>query len=307
MRWEYRHNVRAMVNSLVKTGTFQILGVAHKDGNAVLEKRPGTTNELHGMLGFIDKIDFENDKTSGTAQSDEMSSSEKVYRKFLIYTTFYAAQTPVVICEGDTDNVYLTHSIRRLAAEFPTLAEVMPKRKIRLKVRLYKYPHSSTARLLELKDGGSGVLSKFISTYRKETDRFTGPGLREPVVILYDNDPGADNIRNAIKSVSKVRPTGAEPFSHIIKNLYAVPTPLEGVATSSKIEDFFDAATKATVIDGKTFDPGNSIDRDKHYSKTVFAHKVVRPKAATIDFTGFRPLLTNLTAAINKHKASVVP
>jgi len=86
-----------------------------------------------------------------------------------------------------------------------------------------------------------------------------------------------------------------------------VPTPLGAAATTSQIEDLFEATTKATVINGKTFNYGDGFDVDKHYSKKVFAHKVVRPKAGTIDFTGFRPLLTNLTAAINKHKASVVP
>jgi len=307
VRWEYRHTVRAMVHSLVKTGTFQILGVTHKDENAVLEKRPGTLNELHGMLGFIDSIEVYNKTHTSDGQSDQRSSNEKVYREFLIYSTFYAAQVPVVICEGDTDNVYLTHAIRSLVAEFPALAEVMPDKKIRLKVRLYKYPRSSTARLLDLKDGGSGVLSKFIGAYNRETKGFTGPGLTEPVVILYDNDEGAKSIRKTIKDVSKVIPTGAEPFVHVIKNLYAVPTPLLAAATASSIEDFFDASIKATVIDGKTFNPGDGFDKDKHYSKKVFAHKVVRPKADTINFSRFRPLLTNLTAAINKHRASVVP
>lgn len=307
VRWEYRHTVRAMVHSLVKTGTFQILGLTHKDGHAVLEKGPGTLNELHGMLGFIDSIDVYNKTHTSDALSDERSSNEKVYREFLIYSTFYAAQAPVVICEGETDNVYLTHAIRSLRAEFPALAEVMPDKKIRLKVRLYKYPRSSTARLLDLKDGGSSVLSNFIGAYKRETKDFTGPGLTEPVVILYDNDDGAKSIRKTIKYVSKVIPTGAEPFVHVIKNLYAVPTPLGAATTPSRIEDFFDASIKATVIDGKTFNPGDGFDKDKHYSKKVFAHKVVRPKADTIDFTGFRPLLTNLTAAINKHKASVVP
>lgn len=307
LRWEYRHTVRAMVHSLVKTGTFQILGVTHKDEHAVLEKRPGTLNELHGMLGFIDSIDVYNKTHTSDALSDKRSSNEKVYREFLIYSTFYAARAPVVICEGETDNVYLTHAIRSLAAEFPALAEVMPDQKIRLKVRLYKYPKSSTARLLDLKDGGFGVLSKFIGAYKTETKDFTGPGLTEPVVILYDNDDGAKSIRKTIKNVSNIMPTGAEPFVHVIKNLYALPTPLGANATPSKIEDFFDASIKATVIGGKTFNPGDGFDRDKHYSKKVFAHKVVRPKADTIDFSGFRPLLTNLTAAINKHKAAVVP
>jgi hypothetical protein len=208
----------------------------------------------------------------------------------------------VVICEGATDNVYLTHAIRSLAAEFPALAEVMPDQKIRLKIRLYKYPGSSTARLLDLKDGGNSLLSKFIAAYKKETEGFTGPGLTEPVVILFDSDTGAKSIRNAIKNVSKVMPTGAEPFVHVFKNLYAVPTPLGTGATASMIEDFFDASIKAAVVDGKTFNQGDDFDRDKHYGKKVFAHKVVRHKADTIDFSRFRPLLTNLSAAINKLK-----
>jgi RNA-directed DNA polymerase len=307
VRWEYRHTVRAMVHSLVTTGKFQILGLTHKDGRAILEERPGTLNELHGMLGFIDSIDFYNKKHTLDAPSKKRSSNENVYREFLMYSTFYAARAPVVICEGETDNVYLTHAIRSLAAEFPDLAELMPDRKIRLKVRLYKYPESSTARLLDLEDGGNGVLSKFIAAYKKETKEFTGPGLVEPVVILYDNDDGAKKIRNTIKENSNVTPTGDEPFVHVVKNLYAVPTPFGAARTPSRIEDLFDASIKATVIDGKTFNPGEGFDKDKHYSKKVFAHKVVRPKADTIDFTGFRPLLTNLTAAINKHKASIVP
>lgn len=307
VRWEYRHNVRAMVHSLVKTGKFELLGLTQKDGKAVLEKRPGTLNELHGMLGFIDSIEFYNRTQTSDSSSDTRSSREKAYRQFLIYSTFYAAQAPVVICEGETDNVYLTHAIRSLAAEFPALAEVMPDGKIRLKVRLYKYPRSSTARLLDLKDGGSGVLSTFIAAYNKETKRFAGPGLTDPIVIMYDNDTGAKSIRNAIRNVSKIMPTGAEPFVHVVKNLYAVPTPIAAGLTSSKIEDFFDPTIKATVIDGKTFNDGNGFDVDKHYGKKVFAHRVVRPKADTIDFTAFRPLLTNLTAAINKHKAPVAP
>ena len=303
VRWEYRHNVRAMVHSLVKTGTFEIRGVTQRDGQAVLEKRPGKLDELHGMLGFIDSIDVYNKIHASDCQPDETSSKEKVYREFLIYSTFYAAQAPVVLCEGGTDNVYLTHAIRSLAVEFPDLAEVMPDKKIRLKVRLYKYPRSSTARLVGLKGGGSGVLSTFIAAYKKETSRFTGPGLTNPVVILYDNDTGGKSTQKTIKNVSKVMPTGAEPFVHVIKNMYAVPTP----GTPSKIEDLFDDTIKATVVNGKTFNDGKDVKGDKHYGKMIFAHRVVRPRAGTIDFTGFRPLLTNLVAAINKHKASIIP
>lgn len=211
------------------------------------------------------------------------------YREFLIYSTFYAASMPVIICEGDTDNVYLTHAIRSLAAEFPALAEVLPDGKIRLKVRLYKYPRTSTARLLDLKDGGSSVLATFIAAYKKETKRFTGPGLTEPVVILYVNDSGAKSIKNAIKNASHVMPTGNEPFVQVVKNLYVVPTPVAAGATSSKIEDLFDAAIRATVIDGKTFNDGNGFDVDKHYGKKVFAHKVVPPRRTRSISPAFGP------------------
>ena len=125
-----------------------------------------------------------------------------------------------------------------------------------------------------------------------------------PVIILYDNDTGAKAIRSAIKSVSKVQVTGAEAYVHVVENLYAVPTPLSGGAEESKIEDCFDVATKSTVIDGKTFNVSNDFDVSKHYSKKIFAHRVVGQKADAIDFTGFRPLLTNLVAAIHGHKTA---
>lgn len=146
IRWEYRHNVRAMVNKLVNTGGFELNGIVHKDGNVSIEKRPGRLNELHGMLGFVNDIDFYNSRQTND-KPPGFSSTERVYRTFLIYSIFYAAQMPVILCEGDTDNVYITHAIRSLAREFPDLAEVRADNKIVLKVRLYKYPKSSTSHL----------------------------------------------------------------------------------------------------------------------------------------------------------------
>ena len=303
VRMEYRHNVRAMVRRLVTTGSFEIFGATEEDGHLVLKKRPGTLDELRGMLGFIDSVHLYNRTHTTDSNNHKMSSSEKVYRDFLLYSLFYAAQMPVVICEGQTDNVYLTHAIRSLVADFPDLAEVLPDNKIRLKLRLFKYHRSSTGRLLGLNDGGSGVLRNFVSAYTRETRHFTGPGLTNPVVVVYDNDEGATGIRSTIRKVAKVPLTDEMQFVHVAKNVYAVPTP----GADSKIEDFFDAATQAVTIGGKTFNPGSSIDRERHYGKTIFAHKVVRPNADTIDFGGFRPLLTNLAAAINSHKTLAAP
>lgn len=298
---EYRHNIRAMVHRLVTTGQFEIVRATTKDEKIVLEERPGTLNQLHGMLGFIDSVEWSN-KTGARKYS---AALESTYRQFLFYSTFYAASAPVLICEGETDNVYLTHAIVRLASEFPALAKPMEGGKTRLQIRIHKYPRTSTARLLGLKDGGAGALCNFIKDYPKEMARFSGPGLAQPVIVIYDNDEGCKGIRNAIANVSGVKPAGIEPFVRVCKNLYAVPTPLQDGVTLSKIEDFFDPGIKKTVIEGKTFNDGNSFAPEKHYGKVVFAHKVVRPYADTVDFTGFRPLLQNIAHAINAHRGSL--
>ncbi len=303
VRREYRHNVRAMVHSLFTKGSFELYAPASDAGVITIEKRAGTPRQLHGMLGFIDSIDRYNKKNfPESTDTGRHSSNELMYREFLIYTNFYAAEAPVIICEGETDNVYLTHAIRSLAVEFPDLAEIVPGSKIRLKVRLYKYPRSSTARILDLKDGGSSVLAKFIGNYKKETDKFKAPGQKNPVIILYDNDSGAPPIRNALKQASGKKVDGTERFVHVVRNMYALPTPLNG-AKESKIEDFFDAATRAIAIGSKTFNDTKDFDEEKHFGKKIFAHRIVRASAATINFQGFHPLLTNLVEVIKSHAA----
>ena len=238
VRHEYRHNVRAMVHNLFSTGKFELYGPVEKGGLVSIEKHEGTLNELHGRLGFIDSIDLYNRKNAKSPQdAAHLSRKEGMYRQFLIYKDFYTADRPVVMCEGETDNIYLTYAIRSLAAEFSELAEIAPDGKISLKVRLYKYPRSSTARILGLHDGGNTALSSFIGTYKRDTDKFKAPGQKKPVIILYDNDSGAGKIRGTIQQTAKVTLKGNEPYVHIVRNMYAVPTPLLGNAVQSKIED----------------------------------------------------------------------
>jgi retron-type reverse transcriptase len=304
-RHEYRHNVRAMVHSLFSKGSFMLYGPVQKDGVVTIETRPGTLNELHGRLGFIDSIDLDNKRHAAEPKHAAPISNESMYRQFLIYKDFYTAEAPVVMCEGKTDNTYLTHAIRALAADFPELAEIAADGKIRIKVRLYKYPKSSSARILGLHDGGNAPLSSFIATYKRDTDKFKAPGLKSPVIVLYDNDSGSKKIHGVVKEAAKITVTGSEPYIHIVKNLYAVPTPLLNGATSSKIEDFFDATIKGTVLGGKTFNDNNTFDTAKHYGKSIFAEQVVRVKANSIDFSGFRTLLAVLESVIRAHSAAV--
>jgi RNA-directed DNA polymerase len=228
-----------------------------------------------------------------------------MYRQFLIYKDFYMAERPVIMCEGETDNVYLNYAIRSLAAQFPGLAEVAPGGTITLKVRLYKYPKSSTARILGLHDGGNTALNSFITTYTRDTKRFMAPGQKNPVIILYDSDAGAPKIRSAIEQAAKIKLKGTEQYVHVVRNMYAMPTPLLNGNQPSKIEDFFDAATRATALGGKTFNDRNKFDNTKYYGKRIFAEQVVKAKANSINFAGFQPLLTILEEIIRDHAAAV--
>lgn len=107
-----------------------------------------------------------------------------------------------------------------------------------------------------------------------------------------------------IKQVSKFQPTGTESFVSIVKNLYDVPTPIQS-DQQSKIADLFDVPVRNTVVDGKTFSGQNDFAPETYYGKIVFAHKVIKPNAATINFGGFPPLFTNIAAAIAHHRHSM--
>ena len=128
-----------------------------------------------------------------------------MYQRFLIYKHFFAGEVPVILCEGETDNVYLTHAIRSLARSYPQLATTNPAGKISLSIRLYKYRKSSTPRILGLHDGGTANLAKFIAIYKKETAKFKAPGQKQPVIILYDNDSGAKPIISAVSQAKAER------------------------------------------------------------------------------------------------------
>ena len=286
---EYRRTVRAMVHRLTTTGEFHVPITGFGGTIGTLLQRPGTWNQLGGMLGFVHSID-----ECRRLDVERRTSKEKPYLDFLMYSVFYAAQMPVILCEGKTDNVYITHAIRQLAPDFPDLAEGRSANNIRLKVRLYKYATSSTRWILGLGDGGTGPLAMFIAKYKERVQRFRGNAPSNPVIVVYDNDSGAKPIKNAI---GKYRPkTGTQrPFTHIYQNMYAVAIP----RADSMIEHLFDSGVQAKRVAEKIFKPEKKgFDPDKHYGKAVFAHKVVARNARQIGFEGFRPLLSHIVSAI---------
>lgn len=309
VRNEYRRKIRAMVHRLFTTGTFHLEHSAiDATGGKVKTSIEGKADQLHGMLGFIDGVDQYNKslvERNGSLYAKKettksLTTKETMYRRFLMYKEFYAADRPVIVCEGNTDNIYLTHAIRSLAAKYPLLAEIDSGSKIKIKVRLFKYTDTSTGRILGMR-GGYGSLKNFLLEYNSEQGRFKAPGKLQPVIVLYDNDDAAGPIRSVISKITNTKLLNTEPFFHVVGNLYAMPTPLLEGAASSCIENFFDAETLKEEVDGKFFDYSETADKTTSYGKVVFAHKVVVPKAATINFSGFNSLLSNLSDLIEQH------
>lgn len=297
----YRRAVRAMVDNLLKTGEFYLSrgGPARSiDGPEIV----GRLDQLHGRLGFIDAIDQYN--LQGDSERQSAGGVQKLYRRFLLYKEFYATQIPVVVCEGKTDNVYLTHAIRQLVDKFPTLAARQSDGKIGISFKRFRYSGTSTGRILGI-NGGTSELATFIQTYRQESLRFTAPGMTAPVIILIDNDLGASPILGIVKHITGQRPTRHEDFIHVVKNLYVCFTPLNG-GQESKIEDLFREEVLARTINGRHFDASNNYDPRTHYGKSDFAYKVVEPHAESIDFSHFEMIFQRFADILEDHKRRLV-
>lgn len=307
VRAEYRHSVRAMVHHLFTKGSFFFESIViDPTGAKTVVQQPGRLEQLHGMLGFIDGVDLQHRKRpAGSRRSPEdLSSKELIYRRFLLYKDFYASSVPVLVCEGKTDNVYITHAIRSLANAYPKLATVDPNGKIAILLRRFRYSGTSTGRILGL-GGGTGDLTHFLRTYLTEARRFKAPGMQHPVIVLIDNDQGANAIYSLIGQLKKSpKPTGLENFIHLDGNLYVVPTPVGPKNAPSMIEDFFDLKTRSMQLKGKSFDPSNDYETATHYGKSDFAHKIVQPNATSIDFTNFKPILDRFVEVIDAHAAT---
>jgi RNA-directed DNA polymerase len=314
--YDYRRRVRAMAHSVFRKGKYEI---PCKGGGATT----GTVEQLHGMFSFIDFVDLHHTYTR-FAQSEKrgslgkpieeisvqefgvlpslsvvpLSVRERLFRRFLIFKELYAAQKPIVVCEGETDNVYLLHAIHSLAATFPQLIDPPAAGKSRLKVRLFRYVRTRTGRLIGLGSGGGAALKSLIETYLTESARFLVPSSKFPCIVLLDNDSGTAAVEGFLKKHGMTLPKSG--FLHVGRNLYAMRTPPLPGKPKTAIEDFFDKQILSTKVDGKSFQPNKGeFDPTKHYGKVVFAHKVVRPNAAAISFQRFTVILKTFVDVIN--------
>ncbi|RAS27608.1 MULTISPECIES: retron Ec67 family RNA-directed DNA polymerase/endonuclease [unclassified Pseudomonas] len=313
---EYWRTVKSQCHSLFRTGEFVI-------NNGAVSRR-GTLFELEGRLNFIDQVDYYNRLRQKLPLNREyaladhklntrelLSGRERTFSRFLYYRHFYANDKPVIICEGQTDNIYIRSAIHSLAAAYPRLANVKtPVAPYKLLISLFGYSER-TKFLLQLY-GGANYLKSFIEQYERHYGFYQAPKPKNPVIIMFDNDSGFGTTENFLKGKSSavVYPVASRgagyrhaEFIHVIHNLYIVLTPLGG-AKSTAIEDLFLKSTLDEKVSGKKFNPDKNIDTATEYGKEVFAKKVILAKKGSIDFSGFSTIL-NRTVQCIEHYDSI--
>lgn len=301
----YRYTVRAMVHNLFKTGEFEfIFKKKNEKGELVVTSSRGERKQLLGMLSYIDQVDRFNRKLCeenglGPHNTDGRSL---LFRRFLYFDAFYAPDVPVIVCEGKTDNVYLKCAIKSLASSYPKL--VATGKESKLKVRFFKYSDRRTSEVMDI-EGGVGGICHLLKNYHEDVRiKFRAPMPKHPVIVLIDNDKGADSIYSAIAGITKKKkPTATLPFIHVMSNLYVVPTPLGPKMAQTSIEDFFDKATLETPLNGKLFSRKKDADDSGHYGKAAFAINVVAKGADKINFKNFHSILEKIVSVIDDYEA----
>ena len=315
---ECYRTARAMCHSLFKTGSYhRIISaglVGGTPGEPHVEKLTSLL-PLQGILAHIDHMKFglarkETVKTEGKKrvgkkkerrEASNFRGFRKLYSDFLFYRNFLALSKPLILPEGKTDTIYLQCAIQQLTAYQPALGQPVGD-KFTYALRFMTYSRT-VHEYLQLR-GGTGDLIPFISTYTLRTMAFTRKPMEHPVIILVDNDDGAKEIFATAQKCGvspSISYSSTDPFYYLGANLYIVKTPENGTSHRSCMEDLFDASIKEEVIDGKTFDPTKDHEAPGKYGKFVFAEKVVKPRAKTIGFSQFAPLLDRLVKVLADH------
>ena len=302
IRADYYRTARSMCHSLFASGTFIRPG---KLGNTDGTPAPGNAATLEGVLNHIYFVKKqERERTKATVNYRDRHGIERLYGRFMFYKKFVALEKSVIIGEGKTDNVYLRAAIKKLHAYHAAL-RVTVGGVTSNNISFFK--HSNLTREMLGIDGSSSYFVNFIRDYEDMVAGFKHAPLQHPAIILIDNDAGAKGVFGILRSMNiNIDHETTAPFYPVIRNLYVVKTPESAIPPAySQIEEFFDAKTLGTKLNGKSFNMKNDTDTAAEYGKAYFAEYVVAPNADKIDFGGFAPLLDRIVETIAHHQKVV--
>ena len=318
---EYYKKARSMCHSLFETGTFYIekkvsdesekpkeVTTASTNTSEGLEKTTvesesdefvnGTINQLDGILSFIYHVKKRHDTRKFTAKRYAPTAISKLYRQFLFYKHFFSLELPLIICEGKTDIIYLRCALRQLIDKYPEFIK-KDEEDYKFKIRFLNLSKNFKD-VFSISEGTPGLAS-LIEFYQQYMKPFKAAGKKQPVMMLADNDDGAEDIKGKLKDKDFTK-----PFISHLENLYVVPVPVKGGGPKVAIEDLFEKSVLETVVDGKIFNRNDKIDPDKEYGKMVFAKKVVEANQEKINFSGFEQILNRFKNVILDYKRKMV-
>jgi RNA-directed DNA polymerase len=225
---------------------------------------------------------------------------KNLYQKFLFFKFFYYHKTPLIVCEGKTDNVYLKCAIEGLANHFPELIDKDSNLLVSFLNRT-----ETTNEMLSMAEGTSG-LTYLVDIYKRFISKYKVEGKRYPVIIIVDDDKAgrkvtaiADGLKQKNRKAKGI--TKTRNSNYVFENLYVIKVPPIG-GQDTPIEMLFEPALLATRLNGKEFHIENSgLAPDKHYGKDYFSRYVVKANKKTINFIGFRPLLDEIKGVLSSY------
>lgn len=303
VRTDYVKSARAMVDSLVESGEFYIKRRFRDESGAFRdETEKGEPDVLRGMLTFIDSVrqfdalknvrDIEKaDHRPTRPLAKDLSSADRTFRRFLLYTQFHNPKKPLIICEGKTDKVYIRCALKQRADKFPDLSK---KEDGGTDGKLAFFNYSKVADRILHMGGGTGDTDAFIARYGKEFKGFFENKKQHPVIVLADNDSGAKATFGVVKKAGNMSfLDGSAPYYYICRNLYIIfIQKIDGKDTT--IEDLFDKSVRETELNGKKFSGSDKFDAKTEYGKHLFAEYVIKPKQEEIDFSKFDSILKSI-------------
>lgn len=303
----YYKAARAMTNSFLTTGIYNINGV---DDTSV-QRLEGILNHIYHIKERQIDIVIDSEKneekrhkfhSERTKQKNEHPSAiRRVYHRLVFFKHFIDPAKPLIICEGPTDPIYIKCAIRKAAAAHPKLASTKDG-KLTYSVNFFRYSNQSRD-LLQMR-GGTPDLKFFLQAWKDALKKYRHRPMKNPVIVLIDNDDGATEIFKMLQSKKFSVTIGHaldHPFYHLGDNLYLIKTPIRGPDNKSCPEDFFDPAVLAIKVEGKIFNPNKEHESPGEYGKVIFAERVVRAQSATVDFSGFEPILKRIEAVIDDY------
>ena len=254
-----------------------------KTGDPDVKKIFVKLSPLEGMLSHVYQVRNKIDLRPSADKKRYPTATRRLYHSFLFYKNFVCLDMPLLLPEGKTDSIYLKLALERLSASYPSLVSIH-KGKITRYIKFMQYG-SAAHDILQL-GGGTGDLKFFILRYHDIIKKFKHLPLAHPVIILIDNDKGADEIFSVLKGKGiTISHSSTDEFYRVVANLYIVKTPeSEKKGNVSCIEDLFDPTLLSVEIDGKQFDPNKQHNESGKYGKSQFAEKVIKPDATKIDF-----------------------